>query len=343
MFKELKKLAKTNPIYVKNENNNNYIYTYIGNTIAYYIDNSFVVLMSQEITSIVEYDNIEDAIANEGKPDDAPFKFEFDTESPKTTITPSNFVKAISQFTKFYNTEDYRTELTGLHIRKGTLFASDATIIRLKKTKTFPKDANMIIDVNPVIDYLALGNKKLKSKGKSLFAAKEKSDNLEMSTVTKDGNNALKLTHKNLTFVVISIGNSTLNFDYIKKNKFTHEVLVHRETLIKSLTELLNNPSTNSDAKKEMVRFTLKNKLQLSNYIYYKQGEQVINIHYTTPSEQDNEIFFVLNAVKLLTILKVMTNEKVIFKHDINGTVTRLTSEKDNNEDLLLIAQTTYK
>jgi len=343
MFNELKKLSKNSPVYIKQESFNTYVYTYVGNTIVYYIDNSIVINNPIEIPSIDNFNNIEDSI-KDSKIDETPFTFEFDTESSKFSISPTNFVKAISQFTKFYNIEDYRTELTGLHIRKGMLFASDATIMRLKKSKTFPESANMIIDVNPLVDYLDISTRNIKSSGMSLFGSnKVNNEVLELSTVTKDGNDALKVTHKSLTFVIISIGKSVLNFDYIKQSSFSHKVILHRETLIKKLTDLLNSPSNNDDAIRDYVRFTFKDKLELTNYIYYQKGEIILSIPYRC-LENTSGLEFTLNASKLLILLKVLKDSEIELRYDISGNITRIFSNSiQTSKELLLIAQTIYK
>lgn len=345
MFNKFKKLSNNNKVYIKTENSITYIYTYIGNTVSYYIDNNISCERPLEISSLTNFSNIKDALNSKDIiNDDAPFVFDFDTESPKTSMSPSNFVKAISEFTKFYNTEDYRTELTGLHIRKGNIFASDSVLMRLKKSKTFPEDANMIIDVNPLLDYLDINTRKIKSKGKALFSSKKVStDNIILSTVTKDGNDALKVEYDNLTFITISIGKSILSFDFIKSINPTHKISLHRETLIKKLTELVNNPSDNSDAKKGFVRFVFGEKLELSNFIYYIKGERTLEISYKK-SGDSSDLEFVLDANKLLIILKILKDSQIQIGYDVNGNISRITSETSiQNKELLLLAQTTYK
>ncbi len=342
-FVNLKKLSKKQPVYVKTENDNTYIYTYVGNTIAYYIDNSFDLKEPIEIESLDEYSNINSAI-EKSKKDEDPFTFDFDTESEPTNISSTNFVKSISQFTKFYNTEDYRTELTGLHVRNGNIFASDATIMRLKKSQTFPSECNMIIDVNPIVEYLGINKNKIKSTGKSLFAvANKKSDTLHLSVVTKDGNDALKVTHEDLNFIVISIGKSNLNFEFVKGIKPTHNITVHRESFINQLNKLIKVPETNDDAVKNYVRLNCKDELEMTNYVYYKNGSNILNMPYKSKFSKSHgkNVEIILNAEKLLVSLKVITDDYITLNYEHCGHISRITS--DNTKDLLLIAQTTYK
>ena len=345
MLNELKKFAKNSPIYVTVDEKLSlpFAYAYVGNTIAYYqLDGNIDVYNDLIIPSDKEYSNIEDAIHSDYvSHDETPFEFAFDKESMPTSISANNFTKAVSQFTKFYDVEDYRTELTGLHVRRGTLFASDSRIMRLKKSNTFPSNTDMIIDVNPLVDYLGVNVRKVKSVGMSLFNSnKIKNDMLDISVINKNGDDALRVKHKNLTFIIISTGKSKVSFDFIGTMKPTHTIVVHRESLIKNLTKLINNPSTDSDAIKDYVRFRLHDKLEMSNYIYHKDGEDISKMNYKC-LESSKEIKFVLDASNLLVLLKTVKDSNIQLRYDSHGNIARIFS--DSSSDLLLIAQTTYK
>jgi hypothetical protein len=339
MFSELKKFSGNNPVFLLPSGNKLFVYTYVGNTIGYYSTNEVSIESALEIPNISLYNSLEEILeSDESIVDETPFDFDFDNETESNEISANNFVKAVSEFTKFYNTDDYRPELTGLHIRKGTLFASDATIMRLKKTKTFPDTVNMIVDVNPLVDYLGINTRNIKTTGKSLFGSKAVvNDMLNISTVTKDDNDSLKIDYKNLSFLCISVGKSNLSFEFIKTIKPTHYIKLHRKTLIKNLTQLVNNPSTNSDAIRDYVRFTIDGNLSLTNFVYYDNDKTVLEMNCNC---EDN-VSFVLHANKLMTILKTLTDSQVEIQYMRFGNITRIISE--NSKDLLLIAQTTYK
>ena len=164
------------------------------------------------------------------------------------------------------------------------------------------------------------------------------SDNLKLSIVTNGGNDALKIKYKSLTYMIISVGKSELDFADIKSSKPTNNITVHRESLINNITKLINTPSTDSNAIKDFIRFTFEDNLELTNYIYHKKGEVIKQMNYSSPQ---GNIEFTLNGQKLVYILKELTDTQVIIHYEDNGMICRLTSK--SNTDLLLIAQTTYK
>ena len=347
MLKELKKFAKENPIHVtvSEKDLKSYAYAYDGNTIAYYeLSKDIDVYNDLIIPSDKVYDDIGKVLHSEGILfDDTPFDFVVDKESSITLVSANNFTKSVHDFTKYYAVDDYRTELSGLHVRSGTLFASDSIIMRLKHTNSFPKNSNMIIDINPIVEYLGVNVRKVKPVGKSLFATKKsKNDDLEMSVVTKKGEESLKLKSNKLTFIITSMGKSSLSFDLIKKIKTTHIITLHRESLISKITNLLSNQPKNSDSIKNMVRFRLEGKLSMSNY-KDEETTETMNCKCETQPLFKDKIQFVLNAYKLLVLLKSVTDSEIQLHYEDsnNGGITRVVSS--TNKDLLLIAQTLYK
>ena len=339
MLKQLLKFSDSSSIFISS----NYAYSYNGNTVAYFkIDTN--IEDSIEIPDAKDYQTIEECInSKKKKKDDTPFTFDFDSETTPKEISSNQFVKMVSMFTKYYNKDDYRPELTGLHIRNGVLFASDSIIMRLRRTEMFGKDTNMIVDVNPILDYIGIEAKKIKSTSKSLFASKKiKNDNIILSSVSKDGNDALKIKYKDLNFIVISIGESKVSFEFIKKINPTDKIKFQRKDLINNITTLLNEEiDYNKDYVKDYIRFNLKGDLELSNYVYYKNGHKIVKGRYDNQS--DNKIeSFTLNGNKLLTILKTIESDIVYIHYDENGHITKVTPDSKTDE-LLLIAQTTYR
>jgi hypothetical protein len=343
MITELLRFTTDSSIYFTNTNNMNIAYVYNGNSVAYceipeQINSDLVVTDASKHTTFKQCLEIGTVIPNE-----TPFVFDFTTESPEKEISPNTFKKLFSLFTKFYNVEDYRTELSGIHVRDGMMFASDATIMRLKKTEIFGSDTNMIIDIIPFLEFISTDNKKIKSTGKSLFSSK-KTDNIVFSIIQKNGEVALKIRYQNLNFIIVSIGESKVPFKYIDIIKPTNTIKIHKQVLIDNLTELLNeNVEYDNDYIKNYIRFNLKQKLEISNYVFYKDGHKILPIKYEQTLSKSNLPFFVLDGMKLLVILKSIDSDIVYINYDTDGLITTVTYEGNENSDTLLIAQTIYK
>jgi len=193
MFKELKKFVDDNPIRVTvcEKTGIGYAYTFNGNTVAYYeLDGNIDVYNDLILPNANDFENIDDAIHSDGVIfDEYPYDFyigDCEVSEPKQ-VSANQFVNALSTFTNFYDINNIHSEYRGIHIKDGNMFATNSYVMRIVKTATFDKSSNMVINFKPVVDFMNINTKKIKTTGKSLFDSKSKDDKVSISTYNKGG------------------------------------------------------------------------------------------------------------------------------------------------------------
>lgn len=333
MFKKFKEFAGNRPVYATPNGSNTTIYSYNGNTIAY-IDYAQTIDGSLVFGSIQKCSSIEDIFKLESKKDEEPFNFEaVDIKTNKEKITSTKLVKMFSSFSKFYDTESNRTELSGVHIKSGTLFATDAFIMKLSKNDFFTSFNNMVVDINPMMDYLDINSKKISNTNKSLFKSNTvKNDDITIGYIDNEKNSGLYLEIDSLKFLVISICPSELDFSFVKNFKPKYKVEVHTQTLLREISKLIDLEKVDIDTSKDMIRLDVSDKLKVSLYEY--GGET--SIYTEIPCKSNSTESFCINGRRLTQLLKEIKDTKVTLYVNEEKRMLRINSE--NTKDLLMLA-----
>lgn len=339
MFKKFKEFADKRPVYITKEGR---VYSYNGNTIAYFDISDKLkesINSNMAFTSIEKCSSIEDILKLDSKVDEEPFSFDFDIKIYPEKVTSTKLVKIFSSFNKFYNTESFRTELSGIHVKGGSIFATDSYILKLSKIDLVGKDANMVIDINPMLDYLDINTKKIASTNKSLFKSNAvKNDEITIGYIDSKTDSGLYLNIDGLNFLIISICESNLDFSYIKNFKPNNKLTVHTQNLLKEVSKILENPTQDKlDICKDMVKFDVSDKLNISIYEY--TGESTISTILGTKANSND--VFVVNGRRLIEMLKEIKDSTVDITLNKEKTMLRINSQ--TNKNLLALAGSILK
>lgn len=344
MLNELKKFVNDNPIRVTmcEKTGKAYAYTFSGNTVAYYeLDGNVDVYNDLILPNADEFDNIDDAIHSEGAiHDENPFDFytgDCKFTEPKE-VSANKFVKALAAFTKFYDVDNIHREYRGIHINNGNMFATDSYVMRIIESNVFDKDVNMVIDFNPMVSYMDINTKKIKTTGKSLFATKKtKNDTVNISTYVKGEDEILKVEYKGLTFINHSICKSELDFDFIKKStkNLDKSIKVYRNDLYKALNSLLGQSIKDPHKVKNAFVFEqVAEKMMIYPYIKFKEDRGDIIEVVNAQSNIDTKL--VTNGENLLNVLKQIDDEIIELKHNAESKICKISS-KTSKEDYYII------
>jgi hypothetical protein len=335
--------SDTNDIFITKSGEKTIVYSYNGNTVCYYesptdLEVSDVYFPVSDLGDNVLTKQIVKNIKT--TKDEAPFIFEFSVEGVEE-IQTNKLVKVFSSFSKFYDTESFRTVTSGVHIRQGVLFATDAVVLKLSKLKLLGVASNMVVDVNPVLSFLDINAKKIKSVGKSLFKAKTiKNDTLTLGHITlPEDNSAMWVGTDTVSFVINSLADSSLDFSFIKQFRPFFQLRVHRDKMIAELNNLINlKEEVEIDTMPNMVKFTLSDKLTISLFEYNGEVNHKVVLPYENVSKEEGT--FVLDATKLIILLKELDDSSVLIDVTKKKDMCKLKSE--DSKDLLALAGTTF-
>ncbi len=344
MFKELKKFVKDNPIRVTvcEKTLISYAYTFSDNTVAYYIlDDNIDVPNDLILPNADDFENIQDAINDDENVifDENPYDFYMGSIEiyDKAEVSANKFVKSLAGFTKFYDTDNIHSEYRGIHINDGNMFSTNSYVMRIIKSETFQKSTNLVIDFKPVVEYMGIDTKKIKSTGKSLFAAKTKNDNVKLSTYKKGDDDILHIEYKDLMFINHSICKSDLDFKFVENSSknLDKTIKVYRKDLYKALNSLLNESIKDKNKVKNAFVFEQKDE-KLLIYPYIKFKEDRGNILETVNAQSNIDTKLITNGENLLNILKQINDEIIELKHNSDSKICKITS-KTSKEDYYLI------
>jgi len=343
MFKELKKFVDDNPIRVTvcEKTGIGYAYTFNGNTVAYYeLDGNIDVYNDLILPNTNDFENIDDAIHSDGVIfDEYPYDFyigDCEVSEPKQ-VSANQFVNALSTFTNFYDINNIHSEYRGIHIKDGNMFATNSYVMRIVKTATFDKSSNMVINFKPVVDFMNINTKKIKTTGKSLFDSKSKDDKVSISTYNKGGEDVLLIDYKGLTFRNHSICKSELDFQFIaESNKNLDKTIkVYRNDLYRALNNLLNEPIKDKNKVKNAFVFEqVDDKLLVYPYIKFKDDRG--DILETVNAQSNIDTKLITNGENLLNVLKHINDEIIELKHNSESKICKISS-KSSKEDYYLI------
>lgn len=344
MFNELKKFVNDNPIRVTmcEKTGKAYAYTFSGNTVAYYeLDGNVDVYNDLILPNANDFDDINEAIHSEDAIyDENPFDFYTDDcqiSEPKE-VSANKFVKALASFTKFYDTDNIHREYRGIHINNGNMFATNSYVMRIVESNVFDKDVNMVIDFNPMVSYMDINTKKIKTTGKSLFATKKsKNDSVVISTYVKGYDDILKVEYKGLTFINHSICKSELDFTFIKQStkNLDKTIKVYKNDLYRALNNLLGQSIKDPNKVKNAFVFEQEND-KILIYPYIKFTETRHTLIETVNSQSDFDTKLVTNGENLLNVLKQISDEIIEIKFNSESRISKISS-KTSKEDYYII------
>lgn len=329
-------------VYITKCNDKSIVYGYNGNTICYFENPSILEYPDKffpvsELGKGIKIDN--KALKSiKGEVDETPFNFDYSILS--TEEMPTNkLVKIFTSFSKFYDTNSFRVTTSGVHVKKGVLFATDAFMLKLSKM-TLLEDSNMVIDINPVLGYLDINSKKIKSTAKSLFKSPTlKNDSISISLLDTSEGSAMLVNNKGTKFIINSLAESSLDFSFIKAFKPHFKFKVHRKNFITTMNNLLNRElETPIDTKPNMVRFNMQDKLILSRFEYNGMSSVNDTILYSNQTEHSDN--FVLDGERVANMLKEISDDSVLIEVSADKKMVRFRSE--DNKHLLMLAGTTF-
>jgi len=348
MFKELKKFAKDTPIHVtmSEELQKSFAYAYSENTVVYYeLDGNIDVYNDLILLNANDFNDIDDCI-HTGKVivDENPFAFELHVEKndkihfipiKRKVVSVNTFVKSLAPFTKFYDIDNIHKEYRGIHISNGNMFATNSYVMRIIKSSIFDKQVNMVIDFNPIVDFIDIDTKKIKSTGMSLFAKKTNND-VTISTYNTKDDSILFLEYKGLSFINHSICKSELDFKYVDESSenLDSTIKVYKNDLYKVLNDLLGQSiKIPNKVKNAFVFEQIKEKLLVYPYVKFTNDRNVVK---TINAQSNIDSRLVTNGENLLNILKLMTDEIVELQHNKESKICKITS-KNSKEDYYII------